>query len=288
MDLLAAISTTSINRIERKTSSWSLICLCLLGLTGATSNTDAFSASSPPVAKKKKTVPSRKASSSVRFRHGTVNQNRRFLRRAKKLGKKNGFGFILKHSKKCAKKIAWWDHGRRKVTKKCVDRHHFLPTIKSANGGWRTPAPATWNPSAAPSAGMPSRDPSAAPTARPTTSIPASDPTFQPTNHPTAVLADDPTLGPTSGPTSGPTGGPSREISESPTADTVVLTSSLPNHEKGPGEGTATATSSSKFAIGALVGGIAGFAILAAGGWNQRGLSPSASITMEGQEKAYH
>ncbi|CAJ1942540.1 unnamed protein product [Cylindrotheca closterium] len=169
---------------------------------------------------------------------------------------------------KCVEKTTPMDDGGNKVTTKCVHQVVF------DNDDIDTMSP-TWNPSATPST-LPTNSP---------TSATSSAPTLGPTSGPTSAPSGTPTWGPTSGPTTGPTSGPTSGPSIEPTS-TGVLVSTLPAVE-----GRGTKVSSTKAAIGALVGGILGFAVLAVGAkavetaWNRRSTSDDSSIMALGDEE---
>mmetsp|Transcript_37949 Transcript_37949/g.92004 ORF Transcript_37949/g.92004 Transcript_37949/m.92004 type:complete len:288 (-) Transcript_37949:44-907(-) len=246
----------------------SFLLLCLFGLTsGSAANSTVFSV-----------VPTNTsaqvATTNARFNPpilpSAVDRNliARRTKRDNNFGKKYGnYNHKYTEKSKCTKKTTPLNNGGSKVTKKCIHQFYFGNNdIKTANGSGRTKAPAIWSPSEAPST-LPSISPTSAPT---------SAPTFGPTTGPTSGPTTGPTPGPTTAPTFGPTSGPTA----TPT-NTTILTSTLPNKAGG------TKTSSSKTAIGALVGGVLGFVVLAAGAkavetvWSRRESSDSSSVAEE-------
>lgn len=203
-----------------------------------------------------------------------VNGNQ-FARRAKEGGKEHG-AYKHKYAEKlkCTENTTPMDNGGSKVTKKCIRQGVILGSngIKPVSGSELTTNAVTWSPSANPS-GSPMNAPTTAPTGAPTL-MPTSGPTTGPTSAPTIA----PTWGPTAAPTSTPTSGPT---SASPT-NNELLASALPNEDRG------TKTSTSKTAVGALVGGVLGFVILATGAkavetaWSRR----ATADTNEAEEMA--
>lgn len=251
----------------------SFLLLCLFGLTSA-STTEAAVFSGVP-----KTV--QVATTNDRFnlrsleaavdRHQTVRRLKKGRKSGKKAGKKSGdisgdkpdkeagkksgnksgSNNLHKYTKKskCTTKTTPLENGGSLVTKTCVQQFTLGKSgIKSASSSGRTETPVTSSPSATPSA------------------LPTSSPTSAPTSAPTFGPSSGPTAGPTTSSSSTPTSGPS-----SAPGSAEIVTSTLPNE----------ATTSSKTVVGALVGGVLGFVVLAAGAkavesvWSRRATSDS-------------